>query len=69
MDYDDEKKERSLQISPEVKITYFIPDERKAGGRYETVTGKISRIDRYKGTIIMGKGVAIPVKEVVNIEC
>jgi len=59
----------SLAEPPEVKITYFIPDQRKAGGRYETVAGKISKIDRYKGQIIMGNGTIIPVKEVVNIEC
>ncbi|MBR1700752.1 MAG: hypothetical protein IJ716_02230 [Lachnospiraceae bacterium] len=53
-----------MEEPPEVKITYFIPNERKAGGRYETVTGKISRIDRYNGQIVMGNGVVIPVKEV-----
>ena len=30
---------------PEISITYFIPDERKAGGRYATVTARIKRID------------------------
>ena len=58
----------SLEEPPEVKITYFIPDQRKAGGRYETVAGKIGKIDRYKGQIVMENGVVILVKEVVNIE-
>lgn len=30
---------------PELTITYFIPDEYKAGGRYATVTAKVKRID------------------------
>ena len=30
---------------PEVAITYFQPDERKEGGAYITVTGKVRRID------------------------
>ncbi|MCR5565722.1 MAG: hypothetical protein K6F61_02635 [Clostridiales bacterium] len=30
---------------PEVAITFFIPDEHKAGGRYATITAKVKRID------------------------
>lgn len=58
----------AMEEPPEVKITYFIPDQRKAGGRYETVAGRISKIDRYKGQIVMENGVVISVKEVVSIE-
>ncbi len=58
----------SMEEPPEVKITYFIPDERKVGGRYETVMDRISKIDRYKGKIVMENGTIIPVKEVVSIE-
>ena len=39
--------------SPYVEITYFIPDERKAGGRYETVYGYLKRIDENEGCIIL----------------
>ena len=53
---------------PEVKITYFIPDERKTGGRYETVEGKISKIDGYGKQIIMENGRVVPMGEVVHIE-
>ncbi|MBQ9010739.1 MAG: hypothetical protein IJ088_15640 [Clostridia bacterium] len=31
--------------TPSVAITFFIPDERKDGGRYHSVTGSIRRID------------------------
>ena len=30
---------------PEVTITYFVPDEHKVGGRYDTVTARVKRID------------------------
>ena len=30
---------------PKLTITYFIPDARKAGGRYETITAQVRRID------------------------
>ena len=29
---------------PNVKITYFVPDERKIGGKYETVKGSVRRV-------------------------
>ena len=38
---------------PYVEITYFIPDERKSGGRYETVYGYLKRIDENEGCIIL----------------
>lgn len=30
---------------PVVSVRFFVPDEKKAGGRYETVTGCVRRID------------------------
>lgn len=30
---------------PELTFTVFVPDERKAGGRYETVTDRVKRVD------------------------
>ena len=38
---------------PIASITYFIPDLLKAGGRYETVTEPIRRIDATRGKIIL----------------
>ena len=34
-----------IDEQPEVSITYFEPDKRKAGGAYVTVTGTVKRID------------------------
>ena len=38
---------------PTIKMTIFVPDEKKDGGRYETVVGKIHKVDRYNGWIIL----------------
>ena len=35
---------------PTASITYFVPDERKNGGSYQTVTGEVKRIDAVNGT-------------------
>ena len=42
---------------PEVSVLIFVPDLRKAGGRYETVTGRAKRLDPVgKKLILLGKG-------------
>ena len=56
------------QEAPNVKITYFIPDERKSGGRYETVVGKVIKIDEYRRQIVMEDGLLVAVKDVVSVE-
>ena len=38
---------------PYVEITYFIPDERKSGGRYETVYGYLKMLDEIERSIIL----------------
>ena len=38
---------------PYVEISYFIPDERKSGGRYETVYGYIKSIDINESCIVL----------------
>ena len=56
-----------LLNNPDVEITYFIPDERKDGGKYETLKNKIKKIDNYNQTIIMQDGLKIPIKEIIDI--
>jgi len=41
---------------PELSITYFVPDERKEGGKYVTVTGKIKKVDSAFGQIHLDSG-------------
>ena len=53
---------------PEISITYFIPDERKAGGAYVTVTGTIKKIDTYEQNLIMTEGPIIPINEIIQID-
>ena len=53
---------------PEISITYFVPDERKAGGAYVTVTGTIKKIDTYEQNLIMTEGQIIPINEIIQID-
>lgn len=38
---------------PLVTVTYFVADERKDGGRYETMTGALKKIDAVSGTLVL----------------
>ena len=42
---------------PELSITYFIADPLKAGGRYETVTETIRKVDTVEQVIILNRKV------------
>ncbi len=37
---------------PEIEFTYFVPDRKKEGGRYELKRGKVCRIDEVSREII-----------------
>ena len=56
-----------LSDNPEVEITYFIPDTRKDGGKYETIINNVKKIDSYKEHIIMQNNLKIEIKEIINI--
>ena len=53
---------------PEVTLTWFIPDERKAGGRYVTHTGKLRKFDAMARMIVMEDGTLVPVDEVTDVQ-
>ena len=51
-----------------MSITYFVPDERKNGGSYQTVTGEVKRIDAVAGMIQMTDRREIRIKDVFSVE-
>lgn len=52
---------------PEVSITYFAPDNRKTGGHYVTVTGRVQKTKDFERQIVLGDGTAISFEEIVEI--
>ena len=54
--------------APEVTITYFQPDERKAGGKYVSAVGAVKKIDDFERRITMQDGTKIPMDDVLSIE-
>ncbi len=57
-----------LEEHPEVSITYFLPDARKAGGEYISVSGSVKKIDHYEHKIILMDGTLIPIHQVIEID-
>ena len=55
-----------LKDHPEVTIEYFVPDDRKAGGAYVTVTDRVRHVSVPEQTLVMEDGTEIPMEDVVS---
>ena len=58
----------TLDEAEEVVITYFVPDDRKQGGVYLTITGVVTKIREYERDVIMEDGTRIPIDDIFVIE-
>lgn len=57
-----------LPRQPQVSVTYFLPDSKKTGGRYETARGRAQKIDLYRKVLTMTDGSEIPLTEILHME-
>ena len=57
-----------LDEKPEVTFTYFEPDERKQGGAYRTIAGKVKKIDEYEHRILLEDGTVLIMEHLFSIE-
>jgi len=57
----------TLDEQPEISIMYFLPDNKKSGGAYITVTGYVKKIDKYELVVVMRDGTKIPIDDIVEI--
>lgn len=58
----------ALDCGEPVHITYFLPDERKAGGAYVCTTGKIMKLDTIAGCIMTENGACIMIEDLIDID-
>lgn len=56
------------QAQPEVTVTYFCPDERKQGGSYRTVSGRIKKVDAVGQRLLFTDGTRIPFEMLLSVE-
>lgn len=60
--------EEHLADAPTVSVTYFLPDEHKEGGSYETATGVVKKVDAIKRILVLRSGQQIPIEDICGIE-
>ena len=52
-----------LDEQPEISVTYFVPDEKKSGGKYVEKVGVVRIYDSYVGELVFTDGVRIAVAD------
>ena len=60
--------EAELSKAPVITVTYFVPDKRKEGGAYCTISGKVKKIDYFKKTLQMEQGEQLPFDDISDIQ-
>ena len=63
----DRKLREAAETHMSVKITYFVPDDKKSGGAYVNAVGKVKRIDTLNMQILLDDGTEIPIQTVLEI--
>ena len=58
----------NVRRCPEVRITWFVPDERKSGGAYVTAMGCVKKVDPYREMLVFTDGREIPFGRIYEIE-
>lgn len=51
-----------------VSITYFQPDDKKAGGVYEKIVDTVRKINVYEHEILLSKGTKIPIINILLMD-
>lgn len=57
-----------LEEQPEITITFFLPDERKKGGAYVSITGIVKKVDVLKRRIVLMDQTGIPIDQITEID-
>ena len=57
----------SLDEQPQISVTYFVPDEKKLGGKYVEKVGVVRIIDSYAGELVFTDGVRIAVADMAAL--
>ena len=57
-----------LESGPEIRVTHFRQDLRKAGGAYVQKRGKVKKLDACYGTIVFTDGEAVRIGDILDIQ-
>lgn len=57
-----------IEERPEITLTYFEPDERKTGGAYVSVTGRVEKLDEIRCVLVLKDGTAVSFSQIYELE-
>jgi len=58
----------SLDEQPQISVTYFVPDEKKSGGKYVEKQGVVRIFDSYSQELIFKDRFRINIQDIIKIE-
>ena len=53
---------------PEIEVTYFQSDMKKAGGTYMTIRGRVKKVDEYNHQVIFTDGTVLSMDNLYSIQ-
>ena len=56
-----------INEQPEVRIKYFVPDERKSGGAFVEVSGQVHKVSSSDATITLADGCKIRLSDITDL--
>ena len=56
-----------IHEQPEVKIQYFVSDERKSGGAIIEISGKVKKISATDGILMFADGNSLLIRDIICI--
>lgn len=59
--------QNKIKEHPKITIIHFIPDNKKKGGKYQSITENIKKIDTYNKFIILDNDIKISIDEIIDI--
>ncbi len=60
--------EQHIKEQPNIAVTYFVPDNKKAGGRYVTVSGNVRKLDGVEHVMVLADKTRIPIEDIRYID-
>ena len=58
----------SLDEQPQISVTYFVPDEKKSGGKYVDKVGVVRIYDSYSQELVFTDKSRINIQDIIRIE-
>lgn len=59
--------EAEIDDRPEISVTYFQPDLRKAGGAYVQKRGRVKKLDVYNRSVVFTDGMVVAIDDISEI--